>query len=164
MLGCCVFKNSKNLPASYWQLKRHYIINILSIQNYFTFSKCIYPQSFIATHQPGQDQRQNPLQHHLFGRKTYFKKENMYLMSIFFLNSALVIFKFRLCSNNKLTAILIVSLSGILVNKLQTLQEIKNLLVAITFFISSQDVNESFVQWDVGMIRSGKSVRNVERW
>ena len=54
-------------------------------------------------------------------------------------------FKPELCSNNKLTAISIVSLSGILVNKLQTSQEIKNLLVALSFFISLQNVNESFV-------------------
>ena len=75
-------------------------------------------------------------------------------------------FKSRSCSNNKLTATLIVSLSGILVKKLQTSQEIKNLLVAIIFFISSQNVNEneSFVQWDVGMVGSSKSVKNVERW
>ena len=37
-----------------------------------------------------------------------------------FFNSALVMFKPGLCSSNKLTAILVVSLSGILVNKLQT--------------------------------------------
>ena len=79
----------------------------------------------------------------------YLEKENMYLMlqiqKVFF-NSALAIFKPGLCSNNKLTAISIVSLSGILVNKLQNSLEIKNLLVALTFFISSQNVNESFVQ------------------
>ena len=80
-----------------------------------------------------------------------------------FFSSAFVMFKTGLYSNNKLTARSIVCLSGILVNKLQMSQEIENLLVAVTFFISSQNVNESFVQWDVGMIGSSKSVRNLER-
>ena len=66
--------------------------------------------------------------------------------------------------NNKLAAISIVSLSGVLVNKLQTSYEIKNLLVALTFFVCLENVNESFVQWDVGMKRSSKSVMNLERW
>ena len=65
-----------------------------------------------------------------------------------FFNSPLVIFKLVLCSNHKLTAVSIVSLSGIMVNKLKTSQEIKN-VVANTFFISSKNVNESFVQWDI---------------
>ena len=80
-----------------------------------------------------------------------------------FFNSDLVMFKTRLCSNNKLTAISIVSLSGILVTKLQASWEIKYLLVPLTFFISSQNVNESFVQWDVGMTASSKPVRDLER-
>ena len=55
MLGCCVFKN---LSASDWQLKRQIIINILSIPNYFTFLKCIQPQSFVIIHEKiSQDKR-----------------------------------------------------------------------------------------------------------
>ena len=80
----------------------------------------------------------------------YLEKENMYIPDVAnsksFFNSALVMFKPGLCSNNKLTVISIASLSGILVNKLQTSYEIKNLLVPLTFFISSQNVKEFFVQ------------------
>ena len=80
----------------------------------------------------------------------YLEKENMHIPDVAnsksFFSSALVMFKPGLCSNNKLTARSIVFLSGLLVNKLQTSQEIKNLLVAVTFFISSQNVNECFVQ------------------
>ena len=91
---------------------------MLSIQNYFTFSKCIQLQSFIITHKKISQDRT-----HLFDRKMYLEKGNMYLMlqiqKVFF-NSALVMFKSGLCSNDKLTAISIASLSGILLNKLQT--------------------------------------------
>ena len=72
-------------------------------------------------------------------------------------------FKPELYSNNKLTAMSLVSLSGILVKKLQTFQEIKKVLVALTFLIPSQNVNESFVEWNVGKKGSSKLVKNLER-
>ena len=54
----------------------------------------------------------------------YLEKENMYIPDVAnsksFFNSALVMFKPGLCSNNKLTARSIVCLSVVLVNKLQT--------------------------------------------
>ena len=88
--------------------------------------------------------RGEPWRHYLCGCKMYLEKENMYLMfqiqKVFF-NSDLVIVEPRLYSNNKLTAISIVCLNGILLNKLQTSKEIKNLLVALTSFIPLQNIN-----------------------
>ena len=94
---------------------------------------------FVKTGPRGESWR-----HYLCGCKMYLEKENMYLMfqiqKVFF-NSDLVIVEPRLYSNNKLTAISIVCLNGILLNKLQTSKEIKNLLVALTSFIPLQNIN-----------------------
>ena len=127
MLGCCVFKN---LSASDSQLKRHIIINISSIQNYFTFLKCIQPQLFIITHEKiNQDRTKGKTD----GKTIYLvvkytlknKISNWCCKFKGFLNSAFVMFKSRLCSNNKLTAISIVSLNCILVNNCKRHRKLK---------------------------------------
>ena len=127
MLGCCVFKN---LSASDSQLKRHIIISISSIRNYFTFLKCIQPQSFIITHEKiSQDRTKRKTDGktiYLVVKYTLKKKISSWCCKFKrFFNSALVMFKSRLCSNNKLTAISIVSLSGILVNNCKSHRKLK---------------------------------------
>ena len=70
-----------------------------------------------------QDQEEIPLLHHYFGHKDYHQKRKRVpdiAKSKNFLNSFLVILKSGLCSNNKSTALSIVSFKGMLVNKLQT--------------------------------------------
>ena len=59
--------------------------------------------------------------------------------------------------SNKLTPRSTVSFQWYAVkNTANIIENFKKLLVAITFFLSSQSVNESSVQWDVGMIGSSQ--------
>ena len=61
MLECCVFKNSKNLSVSEWQLKRHKISS----------TYCIIKDK------SDQDQGENPWRHNLYCHISHFGKENM---------------------------------------------------------------------------------------
>ena len=64
-----------------------------------------------------------------------------------------------------LIAISIVSLQWYTVKDAASIiTNLKKLLVALTFFLSSLKVNESFVQWSVGMIGSSKLERNLVCW
>ena len=63
-----------------------------------------------------------------------------------FLTSFFVILMFDLLSNINVTAQSIVPLRGMLVNKPHISEDIKILLLELTFFISFQNENESLVQ------------------
>ena len=66
-------------------------------------------------------------------------------------------FKYKINSN------ILYFLEGNACKKTANIIKIRNLLVALTFFISSQNVNESLVQLAVGITRASKLIRNLER-
>ena len=116
MLGCCVFKKKKKKFCICSSIKKTYnIINISSIQNNFTFSKCTQPQSFPITHKKISQNRtkeRNQSNTIYFIIKYTLKKEicTWCCKSKRCFNSVSVMLKPGLCSNNKLTATSIVSL------------------------------------------------------
>ena len=83
--------------------------------------------------------------------KSFFKSGWEILKPVFFFKK------------KKTAAISIVSVNRMLVNKLQTLQEIRNLLLALTFLISSQKLNESLLQCIVEITDSREEERNLAR-
>ena len=126
MLRCCVFKNAKNLSASDSQLKRHIMPSIYRLcKAIFTFLKFIQSKGFITAHKrlARRGPREEPLATPSIWSQSVPRKKKYVpdgSNSKGLLKSALVMFKPGLCSNNKLTATSVVSLSGIQVNKLET--------------------------------------------
>ena len=105
MLRCCVFKNSKNLPTSDSQLKViWYNQHIIYTKLFHVFE--IYSATKFHNNpwkdQSGQNQGENPSQRwwwwSIWSENVPWRRKY-----VCFFNSALVLFKPGLCSDNKLT-------------------------------------------------------------
>ena len=96
----------------------------MTIQNYFTVFKYLQPTRFMKTHKQVSQDETKKISHcytiNLVIKSTIKKKMSVSCKIKSFLNSFVVILKTGLCSNNRSTAISIVSYKGMLANKLET--------------------------------------------